>query len=100
MEHIYTYILLLNDGKYYTGITKNITLRLSQHRAGMSKSTKWSLPLQLIWLQVSSTRIEARELEVKIKSTGAKRFLKTYPHGNHSKILLIPLNDPESHFYS
>lgn len=31
---------------------------------------------------MNGTRETARALEVKIKRTGAKRFLKTYPMGN------------------
>ena len=79
---VFTYILELNNGKNYTGMTKDIAIRLKQHRRGESKSTKGHRPVRLIWLQGNVTRETARYLEMKIKRTGAKRFMKTYPMGN------------------
>jgi len=74
----WTYILRMDNGKYYTGITGDLDRRITEHRAGRSKSTKRYLPVELIWVMISDNRKEARALEVKIKSRGARRFLKTY----------------------
>ena len=74
-ELYWTYILKLNDNSYYTGITNNIIKRKSQHDMGQSKSTKWHLPVKLIYEMTHSTRKEARRMEVKIKNMGAARYL-------------------------
>lgn len=74
----WVYILKLNNGKYYTGITNDLDRRVTEHRRGGSKSTRNNLPAELVWIRLRETRIEARELEVKIKRRGASRFLKTY----------------------
>ncbi len=93
MMRIYTYILLLNTGTHYTGITKDIERRLNEHSRGESKSTKNGRPVKLIWINESKTREKARYLEVKIKRSGARRFMKTYPFGNHGQLLIKPLNN-------
>lgn len=69
------YVLLLSNGKHYTGLTNDIDRRLSEHQAGRSISTRWGRPVTLVHLQMRETRIEARKLEVKIKKMGAKRYL-------------------------
>lgn len=75
LQQHYTYILKLNDGSYYTGITNNIVKRTAQHDMGQSKSTKRHLPVKLIYKMPHTTRSEARRLEVKIKNMGAARYL-------------------------
>jgi len=74
----WVYILKLNNGKYYTGMTNDLDRRLKEHRSGQSKSTRKHLPAELVWMRLRTTRLEARVLEVKIKSRGARRFMKTY----------------------
>lgn len=65
----------MSDNRYYTGITKDINIRLKQHNAGQSKCTRKHLPCRLVYSQLCSDRRTARTLEVKIKNKGAKRFL-------------------------
>lgn len=74
-QTFYTYVLQLNNGKYYTGLTGNLRRRLSEHAHGRSKSTKWHLPVKLIWYTELPTRQHARIIEVKIKKRGASRYL-------------------------
>ena len=71
----YTYILKLNDGSFYTGLTGNLPRRLLEHNAGKSISTRRYLPAQMIFNIESDTRQEARKIEVDIKKRGARRFL-------------------------
>jgi len=71
----YTYILRMSNNKHYTGIAKDLKKRFDQHQAGHSISTRRYLPVRMIWSHLSKSRKEARILEVKIKSRGAKRFL-------------------------
>ena len=93
MERVYTYILLLSNATYYAGMTKDIARMLDEHRKGESKSTKGHRPVKLIWLHESPNRTAARYLEMKIKGTGARRFMKTYETGNLGQIMIQPLND-------
>ncbi|GAB1404957.1 MAG: GIY-YIG nuclease family protein [Lentimicrobiaceae bacterium] len=49
----YMYILRCADGTYYTGSTKNLTLRLEQHACGEgSNFTKKRLPFELVYVEV------------------------------------------------
>lgn len=75
MNIYYTYILLLKNNTYYTGITNNLERRLKEHQEGKSKSTKWHRPIKLIYNKSFNTRKETRRLEVKIKNLGAKKYL-------------------------
>lgn len=93
IEHVYTYILEMKNGRHYTGITNSIARRLMEHRKGHSKSTKDHRPVRIIYLNMCDNRKEARELEVKIKRAGARRFLKTYIHGNLGQLTIKPLNE-------
>jgi len=72
---VHVYILKLSNGKYYTGISKNLPKRLKQHQSGYSKSTKHARPVTLVWNYRCMFCKLARQLEVRIKHTGAKKFL-------------------------
>lgn len=72
---VHVYILKLSNGKYYTGISKNLPKRLKQHQSGQSKSTKHARPVTLIWNYRCLFRRIARKLEIRIKNTGAKKFI-------------------------
>ena len=48
----YTYILECADGSYYTGSTRNIMLRLNQHKNGFGANhTANRLPVKLVYLE-------------------------------------------------
>ena len=50
MARAFTYILLCNDGTYYTGSTKILELRILQHQAGEGANyTKKRLPVELVY---------------------------------------------------
>ncbi len=93
IEKVYVYILEMKEGRHYTGITNDIARRLGEHRKGQSKSTKDHRPVRIIYLNMCQGRKKARELEVKIKRSGAKRFMKTYIHGNLGELTIQPLNE-------
>jgi len=69
------YILKFTDNTHYTGITDNLTRRLSEHRKGLSKYTSRKGLFLLIHKETRSTRIGARNLEIFIKKKGARRYL-------------------------
>lgn len=54
----YMYILECNDGSYYTGSTKNLERRLTQHQNGEGANhTKKRLPVKLLYYE-GFTRID------------------------------------------
>ena len=64
----YTYILLCSDGSYYTGSTKDIDLRLDQHKAGIGANhTKKRLPVKLLYYEVYNRIDEAFYREKQIQ---------------------------------
>jgi len=74
----WTYILRCADGKYYTGHTEDLEVRLGQHQSGLIKGfTSSRLPVELVWADDFPTRYDALSAELKIKkwSTAKKRAL-------------------------
>jgi len=64
----WAYILRCADGRYYTGQSEDLEIRLAQHQAGgFCDFTSRRRPVQLMWCQDFPTRIEALEAERRIK---------------------------------
>ena len=56
----YVYILRCADGRYYTGHTDDLELRLAQHQSGLFPGfTASRLPVTLLWAQDFQTRDQA-----------------------------------------
>ena len=72
---VYVYILQLSNGRYYTGISKNLVKRLIEHNKGLSRSTKHGRPVILKYIVKFSNYKDARWLEKKIKNRGARNYL-------------------------
>ncbi|HPN85010.1 MAG TPA: GIY-YIG nuclease family protein [Victivallales bacterium] len=62
--------------KFYVGISQFAMKRLSQHRKGQSKWTSSADDWIKVWNTCLKDHLEARVLEKKIKTRGARRFLK------------------------
>lgn len=61
----------------YYGSTNNLERRLNEHTAGKVESTKYRLPLKLIYYEVYTNEKDARAREKYLKSGGrAKTNLK------------------------
>jgi len=74
----YIYILHCGDGTYYTGIAKDVTRRLRQHRRGLgAKYTRGRGPLTLVYVEGAIDRGAAlnREYVIKRMSRSEKRSL-------------------------
>ena len=69
MKRYYVYILLCNDGTYYTGITNNIERRLMEHNFGLNKEcyTFSRRPLKLVFHEAFMDVNQAIFFEKKIK---------------------------------
>lgn len=70
MLDFYVYILLCNDGSFYTGHTDNIEARISQHEQRLYPRcyTATRLPVKVVFVQETSSRAEALEAERQIKN--------------------------------
>ena len=62
----FVYVLLMNNGRYYIGQTREIHERLHEHRNGMSYQTRGSEP-KLQWFTTVATRKEAADLEAELQ---------------------------------
>lgn len=65
-DRFFVYILLLNNGEYYIGQTREIHERLHEHRNNQTLSTKGKEP-KLQWFTAVQTRSEAADLEIELQ---------------------------------
>jgi len=73
----YVYILKgIKNERYYIGYTANLRQRLSQHNAGINRSTKSGRPWQIIYTETMVTKSDAYKREKQIKSYKAGRAFK------------------------
>ena len=64
----WAYLLHCRGGAFYAGHTDNLEARLAQHQAGAIPGyTADRLPVELVWSQEFSARIEALTAERQIK---------------------------------
>jgi len=77
MPQYYVYILFSPSlGKFYVGMSMFSSKRLRQHKKGQSQWTSVVDDWMEVWKTGVENSIDARELEKKIKSRGARRFLQ------------------------
>jgi putative endonuclease len=70
----YMYILRCANGKYYTGSTKNLELRLAQHQAGEGANyTRKNLPVVLVYAEEFDRIDEAFYREKQVKGWSRKK---------------------------
>ncbi|MDH5438650.1 MAG: GIY-YIG nuclease family protein [Candidatus Bathyarchaeota archaeon] len=78
MVPYFVYVLLCEDGSYYTGYAKDIDSRVKQHMRGIgARYTKLHKPKRLVYTEEFDTRREAvkREREIKKLSHDKKHKL-------------------------
>jgi len=62
------YILRCSDDSFYVGISNNVAKRVEAHNAGKgAKYTRSRHPVELIYQETFSSKIEAMRREVQIK---------------------------------
>ena len=75
--YFYIYVLKsLKDNKLYTGYTNNLKKRLIEHEKGLVKSTKYRLPVELIYFEGCNNQQDATKREKYLKTTYGKRYIK------------------------
>ena len=73
----YTYVLQSEqDGKFYTGFTKDLKLRFEAHDKGLVDSTKDRRPLKLIYYEACLNQDDATKREKYLKTHHGRMFLK------------------------
>lgn len=73
----YVYVLRSQkDKKFYTGYTANLEKRLLEHNSGLSASTKYRIPFDLVYFEACLNQQDAIHREKYLKSTYGKRYLK------------------------
>ena len=67
----YVYVLLCQDGTFYTGYAKDLNVRFSMHEQGKgARYTRTHKPKKLVYTEKFSTRKEAMRRERQIKKLG------------------------------
>ena len=65
----FVYMLLCNDGSYYTGYTSNVLSRFERHKKGHgARYTRMRQPRKIVYLQKFSTRRAAMRRELQMKT--------------------------------
>ena len=76
-QKFYTYILYSQKtNKFYIGSTQDIDGRLHRHNSGHTPSTKSGIPWEMKYHEEYSTRAEAMNREMYIKSQKSKKYIE------------------------
>jgi putative endonuclease len=68
MSEVYrVYMLQSGAGKFYIGFSENVALRVQQHNAGLTRSTRARGPWKLAWQSDVLKLSDARRLELDLK---------------------------------
>jgi putative endonuclease len=70
----YVYIFKCADDSFYTGFTSDIKRRMHQHRMGTSVSTKYRLPVRVVFCGCFFDRDVAVCFEQYLKSHSGRAF--------------------------
>jgi len=72
----YVYVLeSLKDGKRYIGYTNNLKRRIEEHKKGLSFSTKFRLPIKLVYYEGCLEERDAKRREHYLKTSAGRKFL-------------------------
>lgn len=78
-----TYVLWSNKyRKTYTGSSRNIERRLTEHNSGKCAATKRFTPWKIIYIEEFKTLAVARKREKYFKSHSGRKFLKKLLNNN------------------
>ncbi len=84
----FIYILKCKDDTLYTGSTKNLNNRLSEHNSNNNgaKYTRYRRPCKLVYSEEFKIRSEAIRRELKIKKLSRQKKLELIKNANQSNI--------------
>ena len=72
----YVYVLQNKREHWYIGSTKDLRKRILRHNSGKNKSTKYGMPWNLIYCEISLNQKDTRARETYLKSGMGRRYLK------------------------
>ena len=73
----YVYVLRsLKTGEFYKGLTSDLDQRLKDHESGKTRSTKYRLPFELVYVEICSDRKDARIREKYLKSGIGRELIR------------------------
>lgn len=70
------YVLKDIEGKFYKGLTNNLTRRLKEHKSGNTFTTSKMKDMSVVYTEEFTTFAEARTREKYFKTAAGRRFLK------------------------
>lgn len=74
----YVYVLQsLKDEMFYTGYSDDLKRRFAEHSSGAVNSTKYRLPVKLVYYEACCDQQDALHREKYLKTAWGKRYLKT-----------------------
>jgi predicted GIY-YIG superfamily endonuclease len=71
----YVYFLQMSNGQIYTGSTKDLKVRMYEHKRGNVTTTSKYLPVELIGYEAYQLKSDAQRREKFLKTTEGKRLL-------------------------
>ena len=77
MQYFYVYVLLSEtDNLFYTGYTKDLNKRLSEHNTGKVPSTRLRIPFSLVYWEGCLNQQDATRREKYLKSGSGKIYIR------------------------
>ena len=70
------YVLRDRDGRFYKGLTSDLTRRLREHKSGSTITTSRMRELKVVYSEKYKTFEEAHAREKYLKTSAGRRFLK------------------------
>lgn len=75
----YVYVLKsIRDNTLYTGFTNDSEKRFRLHREGKVRSTKWRLPLHLLYYEAYLSEQDARRREQYLKTVWGRNYMRKF----------------------
>jgi putative endonuclease len=78
------------DAVRYTGMAKNVLIRLKEHNVGKNRFTKGHRPWKIIYTETYSSWSEARVREKYLKTNAGKIWLNKFLQQNGGKTGSLP----------
>lgn len=73
----FVYVILCEDGSFYTGMAKNVEARFKMHQKGRgARYTKIYKPVKILYSEQFEERIDAIHREIQIKTWSKSRKIK------------------------
>ena len=81
----YVYLLLCDEGSYYTGYTNNVASRLERHKKGYgARYTRMRKPKRVVYVEEFKTRGTANKRERQIKALSHREKHELISIGSHT----------------